>query len=62
VERRCSDCHGLDTVAASRYSQEQWAAELDDMIAKGAKVSDSEFETMLQYLVKHFGRNASPAK
>ena len=55
VEQRCTDCHGLETTTGSRLTVEQWQAELDDMIAKGAKVSDSEFQTIVQYLAKHFG-------
>jgi hypothetical protein len=45
------------SITGYRLTVEQWQAEVDDMIAKGAKISDSEFETIVRYLAKHFGRN-----
>jgi mono/diheme cytochrome c family protein len=60
VEKTCADCHGLDAIVGYRLTQGQWRAEVDDMIAKGAKISDPDFETIVQYLVKNFGREAAP--
>jgi hypothetical protein len=55
VERACSQCHALETVIRQHRTRAQWEAKIDSMIAKGAKVSDEEFELIAAYLAEHFG-------
>ncbi len=55
VERACSQCHSFDIVARSRHTRKQWEAQIDSMIAKGARISDEDFDVVADYLVSHFG-------
>ena len=55
VERACSQCHSLETVLRSRLSRGQWAARIDAMIAKGAKLSDDDIDVVAEYLAAHYG-------
>ncbi len=55
VERICAQCHSLDTVFRSRRTRQQWAAEIDKMIAKGAKLSDDDIDVVADYLASRFG-------
>ena len=55
VERACSQCHSFEIVARSRHTRKQWEAQIDSMIAKGAKISDDQFDVIADYLVSHFG-------
>lgn len=56
VERTCGQCHSLETVLRSRLSRGQWEARIDEMIAKGARLSDEEIDVVADYLGSHFGR------
>ena len=55
VERACSQCHSFEIVARSRHTRKQWEAQIDSMIAKGARISDEDFDVVADYLVSHFG-------
>lgn len=55
VERSCSQCHSLETVLRSRLSRRQWAARIDEMVAKGAKLTDDEIDVVAEYLGTNFG-------
>ena len=58
IERACGQCHSLETVLRSRLSRQQWEAQIDAMIAKGAKLSDEEIDVIADYLGRYFGRPA----
>lgn len=55
VERTCSQCHSLETVLRSRLTRRQWEARIDEMIAKGAKLSDEDIDVIADYLGAHYG-------
>jgi len=55
VERACGQCHSLETVLRSRLSRKQWEARIDEMIAKGAKLSDEDIDLIADYLAAHYG-------
>jgi virginiamycin B lyase len=57
VARACAQCHSLDTVLRSRLTRQQWEARIDQMVAKGAKLSDDEIDIVAVYLAKNFGPN-----
>ena len=61
VERTCTQCHSLETVLQTRRTRAQWEAKLDAMIAKGAKLSDADFDLVAAYLAQHFGTPPPPA-
>lgn len=51
IIERCSDCHSADRVFNEDYSREDWSDVFDEMIAKGAEVSEAEKEAMIDWLV-----------
>lgn len=53
----CSRCHPLERVTTMRRTRSQWEETITTMItARGAQVSDDDFTTILDYLVKEYGR------
>ena len=60
VERTCVSCHALKVVTAKRASKEQWSTLVDQMISRGADLSDDEAEIVVDYLAKNFGPAKEP--
>jgi competence protein ComEA len=56
--RVCGECHGADMVASVRQTREGWQETIADMVQKGAKITDEEFATILDYLSTHFTAEA----
>ena len=55
--RTCIKCHTADRVLGSRRTRTQWEEVITTMqTARGAVITDEEFETVLAYLVKEHGR------
>lgn len=50
VEARCDRCHGLDVVFGESRTSEEWAAEVDTMIGRGARLDDAERQVVIDYL------------
>jgi competence protein ComEA len=50
VERVCSVCHELDTAIGARHTRAEWRAIVDAMLNRGAKASDEEIATIIDYL------------
>src|SRR5260370_39772694 len=57
----CTQCHGLTTIVQMRDGAGGWRQFVNYMIMKGAQVSNSEAETVVQYLTANFGPNSPPA-
>jgi cytochrome c5 len=55
VQAKCSQCHALSVALGIRQDKEHWAATVDQMISRGAIVSDDEFDVVVAYLAKNFG-------
>lgn len=55
VEKMCKGCHGLENVVRSRRTRDRWTEIVDDMVARGAKGTDSEADEVIEYLSTHFG-------
>jgi hypothetical protein len=51
-------CHEDDVVRQQRLTRAQWDAEINKMMAWGAKVSDEDRQTLLDYLVRSYGAQA----
>jgi cytochrome c5 len=58
----CTQCHDLARVTSKRRSKEEWSDTIDKMAARGAKASDEEFDTIVTYLAKNFGKDKPPDK
>ena len=52
--KACGTCHETRKAASVRLTAEGWAAVIEGMITRGAKVSDEEFPIILSYLTTHF--------
>jgi len=54
--RICTDCHGVDQIIAKKRTKKEWDDAVTDMVQKGATGSDAEFDKIVAYLTKYFGR------
>ncbi len=52
----CTDCHGADQIIAKKRTKEQWDDVVTDMVQKGASGKDEDFDKIVAYLTKNFGR------
>ena len=50
----CGVCHEAQRVASIRLTREGWQTTIGDMIARGARATDEEFQAVLDYLSTHF--------
>jgi competence protein ComEA len=50
----CGPCHEPQRAASIRLTREGWDATIGDMIARGARGTDEEFQAVLDYLSTHF--------
>jgi competence protein ComEA len=58
VERECTRCHGLSQIVKAHRSRDRWATIVDEMVSRGAQLSDVELDEVVDYLAKNFGRSA----
>ena len=57
VQRTCGGvCHGIEAVTGVRRNRAAWVAMVDNMVARGAKAKDSEVKSIVDYLVRNFGK------
>ena len=56
LQNVCTQCHTLNRVTDAKKTKDEWNDVVDKMAAKGARASDEEFETIVNYLVKNFGK------
>ena len=54
IESVCTQCHGLSNITNNRFSKADWQAVVEQMIANGASLSDSEKEMVVEYLALNF--------
>jgi competence protein ComEA len=52
--RACGTCHEGRRAASVRLTREGWAAVIEDMQRRGARVSQEDFPVVLDYLATHF--------
>ncbi len=52
--RTCGVCHEARRAASLRLSRDGWASVVDDMVRRGAKGSDDDLKTVLDYLSTNF--------
>lgn len=56
VLKLCQDCHDLGVVTMDNRTREGWQKTLEKMAERGAEGTDEQFETIIAYLTKNFGR------
>jgi competence protein ComEA len=59
--RSCGTCHEARRAASARLTRAGWAAVIDSMIGRGARIADGDVPIVLEYLSTHFlGEAAQP--
>jgi cytochrome c5 len=59
VQKVCTACHTLDRLVGEHRTKDEWSDTVDKMAVRGAKASDEEFEMIVNYLAKYFGKDES---
>jgi mono/diheme cytochrome c family protein len=54
VQTRCAACHAVTVAVSKRQNADQWGTMVDQMIDRGAKISDAEYDVLVAYLAKNF--------
>jgi hypothetical protein len=58
IERECGSCHDTGHVAGKR-TKGDWIDVVSMMMDRGASLNAKEFDTVIAYLVKNFGKEDS---
>ena len=56
VVSACTDCHGPETITAERRTRADWDFVVQDMISRGANVSDDDAMAIVDYLARYLCR------
>lgn len=56
VLKVCTPCHGVSEFTGRRLTRAEWDDKVDNMAARGARASDEEFDLIVKYLAKNFGK------
>lgn len=62
VQKMCTGCHGLEWITQRNETEEKWTELVMEMVSRGARGSDEDIGTVVQYLSANFGKQANPAK
>ena len=62
VQRACTTCHELIIGSKQRMDRERWTVLVEDMVERGAKLSEEEVAEVVEYLSVNFGPPKSAAK
>lgn len=55
VGAKCGTCHTLAMVVGQKRDRATWEQTMDQMMGRGADISDAEYEVIAAYLGTHFG-------
>jgi glucose dehydrogenase/cytochrome c5 len=55
VQQKCVACHALTVVTSRHASRNEWDQVVNQMVSRGADLSDEEIETVVDYLAKGYG-------
>ena len=55
VEKACLSCHNAHVIVIKRASADDWAEDVDKMVARGAVLTDDENDQVVEYLSTHYG-------
>ncbi len=56
LQKICLDCHDLDIVIQENRTKDGWKKTIAKMADRGAEGTDQQFEAVVEYLTRHFGR------
>jgi cytochrome c5 len=55
----CTVCHELGRITSKKQTKEEWSETVDKMAKNGAKATDEEFDKIVAYLAKYFGKDGA---
>jgi hypothetical protein len=59
LERECDSCHDTGRISGQKKTKDAWIDTVSRMMTRGASLNDKEFDTVIAYLVKNFGKDDS---
>jgi competence protein ComEA len=65
VLKICRDCHELEVITADNRTKDGWQKTIVKMQERGAEGTPEQYEAVVAYLTKHYGRinvNKAPAE
>jgi competence protein ComEA len=54
MKKVCSGCHSAENVVGMGKTQEEWGKVVGEMVERGAKGTEDEFNDVVDYLAAHF--------
>ncbi len=60
TQRVCKNCHELSQALSFRKDWDGWKQSVDKMVTLGAKLTDQEYEVIIEYLAKNFPAEELP--
>src|SRR5882762_3771085 len=54
--RACVACHEIEVATRTRYTETGWRRMVDDMVGRGAELSEPGIADVTAYLAKYFGK------
>jgi cytochrome c5 len=60
VLKVCTVCHSVSEITDKQKTKKEWDETVDTMAERGAKASDEEFDAIVAYLTKYFGKDETP--
>ena len=62
VAKVCTACHEVTRITSKKRTKQEWSDTVDKMAARGAMATDEQFEAIVAYLAKNFGKDVPPDK
>lgn len=62
VQKVCHVCHGPENYVNLRKDKDGWETVVSEMIEKGATGTDQEYDIVVAYLVRNFGKEEKPKR
>jgi hypothetical protein len=56
VQLACAPCHAITVVTSARKSEAEWDRTIGAMKTRGARISDDDYDVILDYLIAKFGQ------
>ena len=54
----CLACHSLNNIRRQRMSRDEWSSEVSDMMDRGAKATEDQVASIVDYLTANFGTDS----
>jgi hypothetical protein len=54
MQERCSVCHSTSRITSAHKTAAEWKTTVDQMIQRGAQLSSSEEQTLIDYLAQNY--------